>query len=427
MRSRRTPWVVVAVAMLLGFLFVATPAATAMEHGPGGEQQPSNPDNEAESSASSTHTTTSQEISQKDHETHSPIAEDPPCAEWEWITITVPAIGDGGGEADTPPDWEPPLGGDPDVLWPPSDDGGGSPETTITVRGDCLVFWDCAGERIDEIFTGELSDESPKSYAEYVGVLGSIVQGFVPFTDWNIGDPETFRSLAEALANGGLGPRPSPLEMPIFYFCRYGEGGPIELFEPGFTPTFGWDTDVDTEFDIVETRTVLVAEARALIEGHEPGLTAIPPLDQGYSIVKFPMWLWLDNPLAAQTIHSYSDPATIRVSLAAVFNRIEWNMAGDIVDCTLDDMREYTGGDPTDNPPDCTHTFDELVDYRLTAQVFYDVYERISYRGSELIPWPENLWAVHPSDPILVVNIDEGDMSVHELLSLNVVSELDAG
>lgn len=378
---------------------------------------------------------TSVQVAEREHPVHS--SSERPCAEWAppppppVVVGTSDAPDDAAGGGSDPPETE---------AEPPADDGGWeypyfnpdlyddppgteTPTDAVPVPAgerECLVEYHCGGERIDEMFTGEISGEPPKAYAEYVSLIGGILSWLLGGYGPDVSTAEGFNELSDWVLDAGLGPQPSILYLPVFYYCRIGPGGPIELGEAAYLPDFGWDTDVVAEFDVITTRTTLVDEATATLKAEQPEMRAIPPLEQGFTYVKFPMWLWLEDPIEELTIEAFSSPATVRVAIRATFDKVVWDLGEETVTCTLEDMREYPGEGATENVPECSYRFLELVDFELTAEVFYNVEEQVTYRGAEALPWPNAPWVVHPTDPVISTDQSAGEMSVHELLSLNV-------
>jgi len=285
----------------------------------------------------------------------------------------------------------------------------------------CVLHFVCGGERIDDALLGHISDESDGDYAEYVNFVGSMISaiGSVVFPGGVTVDNGT---LGANIATTALGPQSTATAMPVFYFCRSGVGGPIELTNPGYGPSFGWDTTVAENYDIPGARFELREKLIATLQGELPQMQTIPPIELGYTFVKVPMWLWLIEPFEFVSYGQENSVSTVRVANRATLVDVTWELGGETYTCTIDELREFVNGvdSITDTAPKCAHRFFTLDDFTITATTRYFIEEQISYRGATTNPWPAGGWYPHPTSPEEFVPNQTGPMQVHTIVSVNV-------
>jgi len=291
---------------------------------------------------------------------------------------------------------------------------------------ECIEFF-CFSERVEDIRFGHLSDEADGGFAEYIRDIGGFVD-FVNAIGTTGADAADLAQLAGSIIDEQLGARPSVTTMPVFYFCRSETpDGEIELAAQPYLPNFGWDTSVETEFDIsgtlVNHRDRLFAQAM----GRRPQVQSIPPVELGYTFVKLPIWLWLVDPFVGAEVHTTSGVETTRLASRAVLLDVTWTGAGEPFTCTLDQMKEFVHGtsDLRTETSECTHTFTELVDYTLSASARYLMQSQTSYRGNTDNAWPDAPW-IDYADPALryfTVTGSTQQLSVHNIVSVNVPIE----
>lgn len=303
----------------------------------------------------------------------------------------------------------------------PDPDGGGDADP------DCLAYYECGGERIDDVHFGGLSDHADGAYAEYVGLYASgldVVASIVrPF--WEvIVDRDT---LAAGIADGRLGAQPATDALPVFYYCRIGEGGEIELSEGGFEPSFAWATTIGEQYDLDTARVNSLERLQTVLDGAGLEMETIPPIERGYTFVKLPMWLWLENieELEGFEVHAVSGQETVRLSTRATLVDVTWRIGDTELVCGPGDMREFVHGESaiTDPAPVCTHMFLELTEYTIAATARYAIEERVAYRGSRNFEWPDPPWVPHPNTPFAEVGNETGPMQVHEIVSVNAPAD----
>ena len=289
---------------------------------------------------------------------------------------------------------------------------------------DCILHYWCGGERVDDVLFGRISDAPEGAYFDYVNIVGDIITttaGTVAPLSAFLFDRD---SLATGIATSGFGDQPRADLMPVFYFCLRGEGGDIELADPSYEPSFEWATTIQDQYDVDAARRDAQEILRTTLDANLPQMQTIPPIEQGFSVVMLPMWLWLENidDLHTFQIDAVSEEATVRLATRATLFDVTWQVGGTTITCEPGDMKPFIHGDShiTDKTPACSHMFTQLVDYQMTATARFHVQEQVSYRGSDTFPWPDAPWTDHPTTPYATVSNQTPPMTVHQFTSVNV-------
>jgi len=302
----------------------------------------------------------------------------------------------------------------------------------------CTTPYQCAGERIDDILLGHIDSEPDGAYHEYVNATADrlttdsesvrVVESQAPGNqDVDIAVPnssEGVQSLTTTLAEQGLDQSPTDLHLPIFNYCRRGINGEIETdpaAEPQVLPSFTW-TPVTDEFDIPGASAAIFDGLEAELRANLPDINTIPPHDTGVTIVKFPMWLWLTEPLLYKQVEAFSDAGHLRIRGRARLDHVTWTLGEHTLTCTLDDMKEYvpnTGMHPGKDRPPCHHIFTKLVDFDITATITYRIEQQVSRRLHFNQPIPDTAWQPHPTNPQTSIQNTTGQISVREIPVVN--------
>ncbi len=296
---------------------------------------------------------------------------------------------------------------------------------------ECLAYYECGGERVDDVLFGGISDAPDGVYAEYVNTIGAFLSSAgavaAPAPVFTI-DRDT---LASNLADNALGDQPRGDYMPVFYYCRIGTDGPIEFAVEDFAPSFEWATTITEQYDVPGARLGSLETLRTVLAGSPPQMQTIPPIERGYTFVRLPMWLWLENidDLDGFAVHAISEEGTVRLATRATLVDVTWIIGDTTLTCTPSEMREFVHGADsiTDPPPPCVHRFDELTEYTITATARYTIEGQLAYRGGTTFAWPDAPWTAHPTDPIVTISNETGAMEVHEVVSVNVPIDVGPG
>lgn len=291
----------------------------------------------------------------------------------------------------------------------------------------CEAHYDCHGERIDDIMFGRISNGSTGAYAEYVDDVGTMWEAVLSalFGSFTIDRGD----LAVGLAEDGLGERATSNQMPVFYYCREGVTGPIELMDPSFTPYFGWTTTVEENYNITTVRWRSVNTLNTLLRGQLPQIQTVPPVEAGHTFVQVPMWLWLDNidDLVGFTVEATNDLNTVRLSTRATLSHVEFVVNGEWQSCSLQEMQPFIHGvnslqDPT---PACSYMFTQSTSFQITATAVYVVEEQLAFRGSSAFPWPEEGWTPAVGGGQARVPNSTGTLEARQILSVNAAPDFE--
>lgn len=283
-----------------------------------------------------------------------------------------------------------------------------------------LYCWVCASERIDDVRTGERSDgRGFGAYAEHLGRIGGYVTadaGGVPELLGGVAaDPG---SIVVRAAVGSYG----ELYMPVFSYCRRDDTGAMEYGEAGKSPSIGLTAYLPDNFDVDGTRRRLWDEFYPRLLTYGPDMGSTPPIEQGRLFVRLPTWFWVKNPVLEDQLVAVSDLGTIRVSIRAELQSVEWQWGAEKKRCQLDDMRAYKGHGVATLTPRCSKTFLKLGTPEIAATSRYYVEERVQYRPSRFDAWPDVAWAERVP-PLVDVRTTAGPIGIGEILSLTVAGD----
>lgn len=280
-----------------------------------------------------------------------------------------------------------------------------------------LYCWVCSSERIDEVRTGERSDgRGFGAYAEHLGTIGGYVVADVGVLPDGLGaDAADPGSIVVRNEVGSYG----ELYMPVFSYCRRDDTWAIEYAEAGRAPTIGLTAYLPDNFDIDGTRSRLWDEFYPRLLAYGPELGSTPPIEQGRLFVRLPTWFWVENPVLEDQLEAVSDLGTIRVSIRARLQSVEWQWGGEKQRCLLHEMRKYEGHGVATLTPPCSKTFLKRGTPEIAATSRYYVEERVQYRPSRFDPWPDVAW-VENVPAIADVRTTAGPIGIGEILSLVV-------
>jgi len=289
---------------------------------------------------------------------------------------------------------------------------------------ECLVYYWCGGERVDDVLFGGISNGPEGAYYDYVDGIASML-ATTAHTAVPLADVILHRDgLASDIADINFGDQPRADLMPVFYFCRIGEAGPLELTDPIYSPSFAWATTIADQHDVDGARFDALETLRTLLEGNKPQMQTIPPVEKGYTYVRLPMWLWLENidDMGQYRIEAISEEGTARLTTRATLIGVTWQLGDATITCEIDDMQPFIHGTNsiTDPTPQCSHMFSQVGEYTMTATAQYYIEEQVSFRGSDQFDWPDAPWTEHPTDPVATVSNQTDTMSIGEIVAVNV-------
>ena len=313
----------------------------------------------------------------------------------------------------------------------------------------CVARYQCGAERVDDFISGRIDSEASGAYADYVTTVAIALDASsagIREIESNpvlsageqspvIASPTSatsITSLTGFLADKGLGESPEGLFAPVFQYCRIGEGGDIEIddtVDDYLLPSFTW-TPLADEFDIPAASNNIVDSITRTLQGQLPQMRTTPPMDTGVTIVKFPMWLWLNDPFLETSVSAISNLGTVRVQGHATFDHVTWTLGDHEIICTLEDMQPWnpntsTNLDPA-SIPDCHHIFHQLATYTPTAAVTYRIEQDIARLDAPGYPWPAPNWQPHPTTPFVTISSTGPEITVREIVVVNVPQDNDS-
>lgn len=286
----------------------------------------------------------------------------------------------------------------------------------------CVEVLTCGSERVDDVYFGRISGTSALTGA-YAGYLNEVV-GTTASTPGGVTDVDVDATNTSLLASG-LGDAPEPLALATFRWCR-NAAGEFERSDPVWAASFSWDTTFDAEYNRDEILAGLFEQVRVRLTAYRPDIAAAPPVSVGHTYVKFPTWLWINNPVETVTVASDQDLRHIRASLRATLTEVAFDFGGAAITCSPSELVPYIDGetDPIDDVGPCHQVFDQVTSFDLSATLNYDIEQRISTRRYATHPWTHGAWEPHTTET-LEASGSAGRYEVHELLSLNVNRELE--
>jgi len=292
----------------------------------------------------------------------------------------------------------------------------------------CVAYYHCGGERIDELYTGDISgNQAGGAYAEYLAEATNTALADGPNLPADATIQPDPNEISDGILDGALPAASDPLLLPVFYYCRIGAGGPLEYREPDYTPTFGWDTDIESEYDIITVSNLLADQLLDELETTIPEIRMTPPVENGFTIVKFPSWFWIHEPDVEILVYAISDQDTIMLNGRATLDRVEWTLGATTLSCTPDQMTPYTDNlHPFDDRPHCWHRFLTLEPWQLAATAHYRIDQQITRRLGRNGNWVSRPWEPHPTTPTLAVTNDLGTMEVRRIPTVAVAADFDA-
>ena len=307
----------------------------------------------------------------------------------------------------------------------------------------CFRRYSCASERIDDVVSGHIEGEADGAYSEYVVGFAArldeqnatlieiesnpvLSEGetspIIPLAS----DENGISQLTEALAENGLGEDPGQLFLPLFTYCRRGVEGEIETdpaAEDEVRARFGW-VALNDEFDIPAASLDTYGEVERRILAQRPALNSIPPMEDGIAIVRFPMWLWLEDYDTEVIEVATSEPnGTVQVTGRATFDHVLWQLGDNEIRCEIDDMVAYEPGmdlRSRDARPDCHHIFTTLVEFQAQITLVYNMEQQVATRRSPNHPYAATAWEPHPNGAQVSAAIAGPQISVEEIYAVNV-------
>ena len=286
---------------------------------------------------------------------------------------------------------------------------------------ECVAYWHCGGERVDDLYTGKLSaSDASGVYAEYLTVVSNLAAAGGPVAPDSDIDLDLLNT--DILA-GNLGEPNELFLLPVFYYCRSGASGPLEIYDPTYSVSFGWDTDVEAEYDLDTVSNRLIDELFERLEARAPDIQMTPPLEKRVAIVNFPSWFWIDGNLPPIEVSGLSDRGTFFLRGRATLDYVEWSFGDDEpLNCAWDDMLAWDPDKyhPVNNRPHCSQVFEKLGPWELSATAHYNVEQQLSQRYGGNGAFIQGPWEPHPTRPTFAVTNNAGTIETRPIYSLNV-------
>lgn len=283
----------------------------------------------------------------------------------------------------------------------------------------CDLFVVCGAERIDDLYSGRLAASGSSGvYSEY---LTQVITGAVVDTSVVIDVDVDGTSLS--IIGAGLGNAPDSLALPVFYWCRDEATGIFFTGTAEHGARFGWDTSVWDEYPVDAALDALYERVRGRLDLYVPEVRTAPPFERGAMIIRFPTWMWVDEPLAM--VADAESAEYVRIEMRARLVDVEWSFGeDDTMTCSPEQMRVYIeGDDPFDEIPECHRVFETAESFDFASTLNYVVERRVMRRFYPVQPWPDVAWEPHSSNPTAALTTDIGEIAVHELRSVVVREE----
>lgn len=287
-------------------------------------------------------------------------------------------------------------------FWPPG-------------QGPCLERLACGAERVDDFFNGRLATPEASS-AELARYLTDFFTDALP-TNLDI----DATAHATSLVGVALGEQPAETSLPVFNWCRRpstNEYTTIGVHRTNFT----WSTTIDAEYDIPSVQNDLLARIEAQLAITNPTIASAPDASLGYTWVKFPTWLWVDNAsheLTTSATNAHVD--NIRLSIRARLVQANFTINNTTLTCTVDELIAYVDGDtdPIDDLGPCHHVQNTTGDLNIEADLDYTIEVRRQQRLHRSQPWPNTTWRPHPTRANVTIPLPQNLYNVREILALN--------
>ena len=310
-----------------------------------------------------------------------------------------------------------------------SDDG------SFSYSGFCVKRRVCGSERVDDVVSGRIvGTESTGRYRDYLDLVGE----FIVSLNESFGDPSApvsaqeletrVNSVSDVLIERGLQDSPVPDLLPVFYWCANlnvdGTFDPVGSWDTSFE----WDLAVGDVYNIDDIRARLYAEVTAELDLYKPDIGLVPHTELGYTFLKVPTWLFVQNPL--DEVHRYAtndtgDLDTLRVDLKATVLNVQWSFAGEtITTCAPEDMKIFDRetSDQIEDMPECHYRFPDIGYSDLTATVRYKIQEQVRTRqSSTLHDYPADNWTDYLGvETIIELTSNIPGYEIHAIYSLNI-------
>ena len=282
-------------------------------------------------------------------------------------------------------------------------------------QGPCIDELVCGAERVDDFFNGRLATAEPSS-GELANFLTQVLTEAIPTNlDINAADHAT------SLVGADLGEQPEPISLPVFNWCRRTSND--EYATTGtYATNFTWSTTIDDEYDIPAVENDLLARIEAQLTLTTPSIASTPQASLGYTWVKFPTWLWVDNAItttSASATNAHVD--NIRLSIRANLDRVDFDIDGQTLTCSADELTPYIDGetDPIDDVGPCHHIENSAGQLDIDATLHYTIEVRRQQRLHRSQPWPDTPWEQHPTRANVPIDLPANTYDVREIFALN--------
>lgn len=282
-------------------------------------------------------------------------------------------------------------------------------------QGPCLDELVCGAERVDDFFNGRLATIEPSS-GQLAAYLTQVLTEAIP-TNFDINAVDH----ATSLVGAGLGQQPEPVSLPVFNWCKRSSND--EFATTGeYAASFTWSTTIESEYDIPAVEQDLLARIEAQLAIAAPTIASAPDASLGYTWVKFPTWLWVDNAateLSASATNAQVD--NIQLSIRARLANVSFEIDSDTLRCDADELIPYVDGetDPIEDLGPCHHIEPTTGPLTVDATLHYAIDVRRQQRHHRSQPWPETAWQPHPTRALVDIDVPANTYVVREILALN--------